>query len=52
MCKSFESMGCMINKKKRTCPRDQKKQALGPIGVFLGGMGGFECASPLSQWAA
>jgi len=39
MCKSFESMGCMMDIKMNWPPRSPKKQAQGPIGVFLGGMG-------------
>jgi len=40
--KSFESMGCMINKKMNRSPKSPKKQAQGPIRVILGGMGDFK----------
>ena len=36
-------------KNKEPAPKTPKKQAQGPTGVFLGGMGDFECASLLSQ---
>jgi len=51
MCQSFESKGCVIHKRREPVPEMQKKQALGRLGVFMGGMGVFECASPLSPRA-